>query len=135
MQWLIDIVTEWIVAAGYLLHSFVDRGDPAAVDYITGDFTKDNTWYELDLSGVVPAGAKAVAITIVVFTTAVGSELSFRRAGNLRTINKATIMTQVANIFLANDLVIAVDSDRKIEYRASVATWVVINVSVKGWWL
>ncbi|GAI52663.1 unnamed protein product, partial [marine sediment metagenome] len=34
MQWLIDIVKEWIEAQGYLLYSFVDRGDLASVDFV-----------------------------------------------------------------------------------------------------
>jgi len=34
---------------------FVDRGDPAAVDFDETDLTMDNTWRDLDLSSLVCA--------------------------------------------------------------------------------
>ena len=54
MQWLIDIIKEWIIAQGYLTKGYVKRDDPVNADFAMGDFTKDGTWHDLDLSSIVP---------------------------------------------------------------------------------
>lgn len=135
MQWLIDIVQKWIVAQGYLLHSFVDRGDPVNHDFITGNFTKDFTWYELDLSGIVPAGATAVLIHVEARTALANAPFILRTAGNVNTRNVSFLTTQVANIAMTYDFVIPLDAARKIEYTLFPVVWPVVNLTVKGWWL
>lgn len=131
MQWLIDMVIEAIGVPP----TFIDRGDPITVDFDKADFTLDDAWHELDLSGIVPEGATGIAFTVTVFNTAVGKFVRFRRAGNIREKNITEIGTQVANLFYGNDGVVSVNTDRKIEYKMSGAGWIVINMTVKGWWL
>jgi len=43
---------------------FVDRGDPAAVDFVYTDLITDGTWRELDLSAFIPATARGVLIEL-----------------------------------------------------------------------
>ncbi len=168
MQWLIDIIKEWIQAQGYALESwvlakgyateawvaaqifvlfswvvdqhylttsFVDRGDPAAHDFIKTDFTRDGAWHELDLSGIVPAGAKAVSLALTIRSSTVMALCKFRTKGNANEINRSMAWTQVANIWVGNDLVVPLSSDRKIEYNIANIVWTFIKLNVKGWWL
>lgn len=135
MQWLIDIVKEWIVAEGYIKTSFVDRGDPAAWDFIVGNFTRDAAWHDLDLSGIVPAGAKAVAVFGKITTDAVGSVFRLRKNGNANAFNLTELRTTVANVSASYDIITIPDANRVIEYYASVANWFDISLVVKGWWV
>lgn len=146
MQWLIDIVKAWIEAQnyateawveakGYLTTAYVDRGDPATYDWQSGDFTKDNVWRDLDLSAIVPAGAITVALSCHIQATEVAKRVQFRKKGNVNTRNVAEMWTQVSAADHAGDLIVALDADKKIQYRIHAATWLSLNVTVKGWWL
>lgn len=145
MQWLIDIIKEWVIAQayatvawvqaqGYLTAGFVDRGDPAAFDFDKTDLITDGTWHDLDLSTIVPAGAKAILASILINDELIERSLMFRKKGNVNIFNRSLIYTQVSNIYNSLDLVIPVDADRKIQYRGEAIVWVAIYVTVKGWW-
>lgn len=114
---------------------FVDRGDPAAWDFAVGDLTTDGTWRDLDLSSIVPAGAKAVAIIVGIQDDAVGNTLQLRKNGNSNAVNKSATYTFIANTTITMDCIVACDSNRVIEYYASNTTWTAINIAVKGWWI
>lgn len=135
MQWLIDIIQEWIIEQGYMVSSFVNRGDPAAVDFNAGDFTQDFAWHELDLSGIIPANAKAVLIGITMINTATGRPLLFRSTGNSNVSNISSQYSQVAGINISCDMVIPINTAQKIDYLAHPAGWTSIEFIVKGWWL
>lgn len=135
MQWLIDIVKAWIEAQGYLTTSFVDRGDPAGPDFGTGDIIADDTWRELDLSGIVPANTKAILFLCRVKNIDTGVWLYFRKAGNSNEENTSRAVTQVSNVWRYIDRVCPISDDRKIEYKSSVTTWLFVRITVKGWWL
>lgn len=111
-----------------------DRGDVANWDFDLGDITTDWTWRELDLSGIVPAGVKAVSVIIGVNDDAADSIVHFGKNGNNGGTNETRVMTMVANVTRHVDAIIAVDGDRKIEYKATNTTWTVIELTVKGWW-
>lgn len=145
MQWLIDIVTEWIVAQGYALQSwveakgylttaFVNRGDPAVADLTDADLSTDGAWHTIDLSSIVPAGTKAVALFCLIFDDAAQSELSFRTNGNVNNSNLSSLYTQVANIINSADVVVPLDANRNIQYKAANVGWIAIEITVKGWW-
>lgn len=146
MQWLIDIIKEWVLAQGYatqawvqaqgyLTTSFVDRGDPAIEDFNSGDITDDDAWHDMDLSGIVPAGAKAVAISVSMLAVQTGLAFYLRRKGNANAFNVAVGYTQVAYLAKGLDLVVPLDGDRFIQYNAANGNWLVLDVTVKGWWL
>lgn len=146
MQWLIDIVKDWIEsvpyateawveAKNYLTTGYVDRGDPAVPDLNTGDLDKDGTWHTLDLSSVVPAGAKAVHLYLILFDDAVGSLISFRKNGNNFNSNISVMSTTVASVIEYGEIICALDSGRNLQYKVSNVTWLAITVTIKGWWL
>lgn len=124
------------VSLGYrsLCTSFVDRGDPAAYDWDLTDLTIDGAWHDLDLSGIVPAGAKSVLLSLYVKATAINKSLTLRKNGNVNTVNSAGIIPPVANVFYRNDSTVACDTDRKIEYAGSAGFFNAIYISVRNWW-
>lgn len=113
---------------------FVDRGDPAAADFDKTDFTADATYRDLDLSGIVPEGAKAVVFLLYIDNALVGSPARFRTAGNANEVNTAQASTQVAGIPLVVDLVCPLSAARHIEYYFRAVVWINIFFTVKGWW-
>lgn len=135
MQWLIDLVAERVIATIGIPPTYIDRGDPAAIDYTVGDFTRDDTWRELDLSAIVPEGATAVALTLVFNYGATNRHAYFRKNGNANDIIFTGLTNPVATLDYIGDLVCAVSSDRKIDYKISTGIGMVVNLSVKGWWL
>ncbi|MCK5616725.1 hypothetical protein KAR91_83460 [Candidatus Pacearchaeota archaeon] len=135
MQWLIDIVQEWIVAEGYIKTSFVDRGVAGDYDFDKGDLTEDGNWHNLDLSSIVPAGAKAVLIRGVVEDNLIGIEFLLRSHETPSTHNVSAILTQVAFVGMALDMIVHLDSNRIVEYKATNTIWSEIGLTVGGWWL
>jgi hypothetical protein len=114
---------------------YVDRGDPGSYDWDEGDLTTDDTWNDLDLSSIVPENAILVALSGNLADDAVNSYLQFRKNGNTNTVVKASQRTQVANVVIDFDLIVACDSDRVIEYLGANLTFSSINLVVKGWWI
>jgi hypothetical protein len=120
--------TTMTVNAGY-----VDRGDPSAWDFTEGDLTQDGSWYDLDLSSIVPAGAYAVHVRVILQDTAINQFISFRKNGNSNAHNATTLLLSVANVNFHADAIIACDSSRVIEYRDSGVDSV--DFLVRGWFI
>lgn len=113
---------------------FVNRGDPAAHDFTLLDFTTDEAWYDLDLSSIVPASAKAVVFQLWMRGNTVNRYAQFRTKGNAFSINSSLLYTQIAAVYKAGDLIVPLNSDRIIQYKFKNIVWVTINLTVKGWW-
>ena len=114
--------------------TFVDRGDPAAVDFTEADLSLVTAWRDLSLSAIVPAGAKAVVIATTITDNLVGSRIKLRKNGNTNAINVAQLKTQVANNANNADKIVACDNDRKIEYDVTVGTDD-LNLTIAGWFI
>ena len=112
---------------------FVPRGDLAGVDYAV--FTADGAYHDLDLSAIVPAGAIAVYLRIIISDNATGSLFKVRKNGNTNEEDAIKFRTQVIN--LNNDLygIVECDSNRIIEYQATNTTWSSINIAIIGWFI
>lgn len=115
---------------------YIDRGDPASVDFDEGDLTTDNTWNDLDLSSIINnSRAKAVVLRLVVEDDAVASIFSVRKNGNSNSVAIPSLRTQVANVATDGMLIVACDTSQVIEYRASNLAWVSIGIVVIGWFV
>jgi len=112
---------------------FVDRGDPVAHDFSLANFTTDGTWRDLDLSTIVPAGAKAVLVKVIISDGAVNSQFALRKNGNTNTVTSANLRTQAVDVYHDGDMVVALDGNRFIEYYGDNLTFSAIYLSVKGW--
>ena len=121
----------WKTGLGY---EFVPR-NVTGWDKQIGTFTADGTWKVngLDLSGIVPADAKAVALTITLADDAAGSIFFIRRAAADQ--ESLSGRTQVANIAIDYQGIIAIDSDRLLDYKLTNLVYTIINVAVVGWWI
>ena len=113
---------------------FVDRGDPASVDFIYTDLITDGTWRELDLSVIVPTIARGVLIELDIESAHVDNEVIFRKYENTNDINHTGAVTKTNNKDQHKTCIVGIASNQKIEYKADDATWSVINIAVRGWW-
>ena len=115
--------------------SFVDRGDPAAWDFQTANFTTNGNWYDLNLASIVPAEAKAVLLRVAICDNLVGVDFYLRKNGNANVYNLSQLITQVANTYINFNFIVALDSNKVIEYKAYNTTWTGIYIVVQGWFV
>lgn len=134
MQWLIDIIAQRVIDTIGIPPCYIDRGDPAAQDFSIADFILGDGWHELDLSVIVPAGAKAVLLRQSFSTSTAQEAAMLRTAGNVNMFNTSFHLTQMASDVIGDDVTVALSDDRKIEYRLSVNT-TSFYLTVRGWWL
>lgn len=113
---------------------YVDRGDPAAYDYAKEALSLDGAWHDLDLSSIVPAGAKAVFIAGHLEGAAVDWKISFRKKGNTNEINHGGMETLRAGVERHRSSIVAVDANRVIQYNADNQAWTTLSLAVRAWW-
>lgn len=131
MQWFIDIIT----ALFSNRHRFFDRGDPADLDYDKDDLTRDDAWHDLDLSAVVPANSVLVLFRITIQANNIADLFQMRTNGNVNWPNFVNCRLQASNVPVTYDKLVACDTSRIIEYKASNFGWAFINITIAGWWL
>jgi len=112
----------------------IDRGDPASWDWDQTDLTMDANWYDLDCSGVVPAGAIAIVFAVSISDATVNTYLRLRKNGNSNDINRGLVRIQVANVYNDAEFTVACDSNRIVEYYASAAIDSVY-LGINAWWI
>lgn len=135
MQWLIDIIKQWVIEQGYLTTSYVDRGDPDAYDFYTGDFIRDAALHDLDLSAIIPVGVRAIHFAVLATNTSANRWIWFRKKGNVNPHNRSFIRTQAADVEFSYSDIVEVSSDRKIEYCVQGMSMYKIEFLVRGWFL
>lgn len=113
--------------------TYVNRGDPAASDFVKADLTTDDNWHDLDFSTIIPAGAIAVNLQLVILASTTQRYFILRKKGNSNAYAAPTVRTQVANGVNDACFVVSLDSNRKCQYKASNIVWTVIAISVLGW--
>jgi hypothetical protein len=118
---------------------FIDRGNPTAYDYNeTGSkavLNTDGTWRDLDLSAIVPAGAKAVLMHIDIADDSTGSQFFLRKNGNSNAYNVVQCNTMVANQLCPYEVIVSCDTNRVIEYNGANVAFIYIRIVVKGWFI
>lgn len=110
----------------------IARGDPSNYDWITANFTKDNTWRELDLSSIIPLGTKWVFMKMYVTGTTADDYAQFRKKGhtNYRAIISTRI--QIGGVSIEKIEPVEVSTDRKLEYRVK-SSITGCNILVYAW--
>lgn len=112
-----------------------DRGDPALVDFAIGDLTADGAWHDLDLSGIVPTDQRFVLLAVVIANSSINRLLQIRKKGNANIPNASIQNIQVANVALSSDCTNPISQDGFLEYNLTAGGWIIINITVKGWWV
>jgi len=119
---------------GIIQNSFFNRGDPSVPDFTTDNFIKDTTWRSLDLSGIIPAGTKAVLLVCDFRSTIGARRVRFRTHGNSNIYNISHCRNPMADLNYAYDITVPTDGHRQIEYNVTAATYPELSLTVKGWW-
>ena len=115
--------------------NFIDRGDANAIDFTAGDFTIDASWYDLDLSSIVPNGAKAVLLRCYTTLASGVFFMTFRTKGNVNEINVAGIGETDIGGLQSNDLIVFCNVNRIIQYMGFKTGVAWFNVTIGGWWI
>ena len=113
---------------------YVDRGDAAVYDFLVGDLTTDGVKHDLDLSGIIPLGTKAVLLKMNIVDNLTGKYISVFKKGYTG-VNTAPIRTQAAGVITDGHFIVAVDNNRKCEYITSNTAFTGISILVTGWYL
>lgn len=115
---------------------YVDRGDTSGWDFTqSSGITTDGDWHTLDLSSIVPAGAKAVHLRVFVLDDVSGSDFYVRKLGYVGTDSAMfCVFTQAASTYYSADGIVACDSNRCVQYKAANTTWTVL-LGVVGWFI
>ena len=108
--------------------------DPSSYDFDETDLTLDSTWRDLDLSSVIPEGAKAVQLYVRLTDDTSTGLITFRKNGFTGTTNQFQIRNQVANKQTQMTFVCPVDSNGVIEYY-SLAGMDSIDIMIMGWYM
>ncbi len=108
----------------------VERGVVSGYDFTIGDFTRDNTWREMDLSSIVPANAKWVTIYVSISTLEAMRNVRFRKKNELNDRYEPILWVHVATGVYTKIIILPIGSDGIIEYSASVATGISLDVVV-----
>jgi len=114
---------------------YQDRGFIDGWDFDENDFIADSTWRELDVSHIVPEGARLVFITVAFQATEAGKRMIITQdkdngSGNA---NHWRIHTQVAGQCCWGNGCIMCTADGKIGYYLYSGTYSTIHFSVRGW--
>jgi len=115
--------------------NYVNRGDPATYDKAVGDFTTDQTWRDLDLSLIVPAGATVVHVKVSLQATTVGDVFILRAKGHNNAVNALGGDCQVANIHFYCFGFVPLDANRVVQYYGTTTTFTTISLLVQGWFI
>ncbi len=115
---------------------YVDRGtDTGSSDFTQSSLTTDATWRDLDLSSIVPAGAVAVVLRVMLYDDVAGSYLAFRKNGSTNEVAISPVRTQVASVYNDGVLIVSCDDSRMVEYKGSAVTFSSIDITVLGWFI
>lgn len=115
---------------------YIYRGDPSGWDFTNGDFIKDATYRDLDLSSILPpeAAGKLVHLVVQINTTVAGGATYLRPKGQINGYNVAGISSAEANKIHTEDVFVQCDENRVIQYYITTGyTWNNLDVLVRGW--
>ena len=113
--------------------NFVDRGNFANPDYLYTDLTIDAAWHDLDLSGIIPAGAKAVLVRIEMTKSSGTGYALFKTKGNANDGNASVPYQSVSGATVQWDCWFIPDGDGVVSYLIGTATYSILSLFIRGW--
>lgn len=134
MQWLIDIIKEWIVVRGNLPPGYEINPDFPGVYIPLGGWTPDGAWHTIDVSGLVPEHVKALYGTFKITSTSIPGVLYLRPTGKTMTTNTCVFRTLIADLIHNLDIPIELNDDRKFDFRLTVGVGLAVTSRIRGWW-
>lgn len=134
MQWLIDIIKEWHDGWFADHGGYHNRQAPYKHDFKVTDFTWDGEWHDLDLSSIVPEGAKAANLHATFHHSDIAVIGYFRSKDVINIHATCQARPQIANHFNCFRRAVGLDANRVIQYMFTTGPWDEFLMSVKGWW-
>lgn len=113
--------------------NYADRGDPSDIDFSA--LTTDASWHDLDLSAIVPSGAKAVILRVYIQDDAVGTYLAFRKKGNSNGKVILQVFTQATNAAIEAQGIVPCSTARVVQYTGSNTAFSDIRIVILGWFI
>jgi hypothetical protein len=115
-----------------------DVGDPAAVHTsiagagVLAQLIDDDSWRNLDLSGIIGVAARLVLVKAYIIGNAADLEFRIRTDGNANAINIGEVITPGNNVPITADLWVFTSAAGVIEYWADSAL-TTCQLTVRGW--
>jgi len=118
--------------------------EPTAEDFDKADLhalgggSVADTWYDLDLSSIIPSGARSVHLRCCATDSAAGKRLLFRRNGQSYEIQTECCISHVAGQNIYDNPIVGLDNNRIIEINSkdqNFNSWTSIYLTVLGWWV
>ena len=115
------------------------RGEFSGWDFKETDLTMDGSWQEdgnaLDLSSIVPVGAREIQFRVQLNDNTVGTFIQLA-SNEYNTSNNQgpAVLNFVATQTNDEQFSVGCDADRRVAYRATAGINT-INIAVVGWWL
>lgn len=100
--------------------SYVKRDDPPVYDWDIADFPADGTWTDLDCSGIVPEGAKAIQFLCIIKNDVISTSFQIKNKDNANDKVKMQLTTQGVNVYISANSLVGCDANRKVQYYKSV---------------
>ena len=114
--------------------AYTPRNNPTNWDFQLSDFTLDASWNDLDLSSIVPSGAKAAIISVAIRSSTINEYLILRPNGDTGGYGRHIWRTQVADISCESTATVSLDANQVIEYFGSSGSSInIIGFTVTGW--
>lgn len=134
MQWLINLVAEKVIAEIGIPPCYIER-PTGSVDFEKDThLITDDAWHELDISSIVGVGAKAVLFHLRGESNDISGCVRLKNKSQAGFATHCTLRLQVAGHPIAGHYVVAVGADRIIEYKIENIVWIMLLLTVKGWW-
>lgn len=108
-----------------------DRGDPSAEDFTA--LTTDGTEQTLDLSSIIPPGAKSCLFKITIQDDVVQRNFTVYPYANTNTYNSVICSTHTADVTARHNGEVILNSGRQVHYRITNATITTKTLIVTGW--
>jgi hypothetical protein len=111
----------------------IDRGPTPAPDKTYSDFTHDGTPYSIDLSGIVPVGAKWVMIQCVCLCPTIPGAITFFMNSRGQDYTDFSAGGPGGGIPLCLNGKTRIDPDRQLGYMSELPPDTTILFVVQGW--
>jgi len=97
-----------------------------------GDFTRDNTWREKDISGIVPVGTTKVEMSCRFYAAGTPHEMLWRKGGETNSIMFIKRESGDEAREYQWSFWVDVSNDRKVEYKITAGAMNNLDITILG---
>lgn len=116
-------------------HKFVAKADQDSYDFTKVDLDTDYTIHDLDVSGIVDKGAKAVVLWVAFRSPTVPAECRFSSKGYGGVYLKDLHVINVADVTKGFMTIVPLTNTGLFSYQIANETWTLININVVAWFV